>query len=243
MIIRRAFTVLELVVVIGIILILMALALSVTSAVLASNDRRTTETTFKLLEQAMESWQAQMGREMSYGRRAVPAGGGGPPDYTGTTPNVAYDIYELNATSAYIICILLEQLAAPGSESADILAKIPGSALRFVPMNGATVLGEPLPATWLPNRMPANALGLIRELVDPWGRRISSCFPGRAATKAELANPTIYTDANDGSVRTIDEQTIGVCRNRRPYFVSCGPDGDFNTAEDNIYSYEPLPPP
>jgi prepilin-type N-terminal cleavage/methylation domain-containing protein len=241
--VRRGFTVLELVVVIGVILILMAIALSVTSAVLAGNDRRTMETTFKLLEQAMESWQAQMGREISYGRRAVPAGGGGPPDYTGTTPNVSYDIYEVNATSPYIICILIEQLGISGSESSEILAKIPGTALRFVPMNGTTVIGQPLPASWAPNRMPANTTGLVREIVDPWGQRISSCFPGRPATKAELANTAIFTDVNDGSVRTTDEQLLGVCRNRRPYFVSGGPDGDFATLDDNIFSYQPLPPP
>ncbi|MSR68726.1 MAG: prepilin-type N-terminal cleavage/methylation domain-containing protein, partial [Phycisphaerales bacterium] len=61
---RRAFTLLELVIVIGIILILMGLALAVSSSVLASNDRRTMENTFKMLDQALDSWQSQMGREL-----------------------------------------------------------------------------------------------------------------------------------------------------------------------------------
>ncbi|MSR28132.1 MAG: type II secretion system protein [Phycisphaerales bacterium] len=239
---RRAFTVLELVVVIGVILILMALALSVTSAVLAANDRRSMETTFKLLEQAMDSWQSQMGRSMTFGRRAVPGVPAATPDYTGTTPTVAYDIYEINATSAYIICVMVEQLAVAGSESSEILAKVPASALRFVPVNGGTVIGDPLPANWLPNRMPTTA-AQVREIIDPWGRRISSVFPGRPATKAELANPAIPTDANDGTVRTQDETSLGICRNRRPYFISCGPDGDFTSMDDNIFSYEPLPRP
>ncbi len=242
---RRAFTVMELVVVIGVILILMALALSVTSSVLAANDRRSMENTFKLLDQAISSFEAQMGRDFAFGRRVVPGVPVGPPngipDYTGTTPSVAYDIYELNFPTVHAVCMVLERLSTPGSESAEILSKIPASALRFLPMNGATVVGDPVPTTWTPNRMPATAL--IREIVDPWGRRIATCFPGRAATKAELANSAIPTDSNDGTVRTADEVSMGVCRNRRIFFLSGGPDGDFTTVADNVYSYEPLPRP
>lgn len=249
---RRAFTVLELVVVIGIILILMALALTVTSSVLAANDRRTVENTFRLLEQAIESWQAQMGREMTFGRRIMP-GGSGTPDYTGTAPTVAYDVYELNFPTVHAICIILDRLSVPGSESAEILSRMPATSLRFVPMNGATVVGDPLPAAgaWAPNPMTTACnpgtttinLALVKEIVDPWGKRIATSYPGRAATRAELADPSVLTDPQDGTVRTLDEQSMGICRNKRPFFVSAGPDGDFNTTADNIYSYEPLPRP
>ena len=238
---RRAFTVMELVVVIGVILILMALALSVTSSVLAANDRRSMENTFKLLDQAISSFEAQMGRDLTFGRRTVPGAPTATADYTGAAPSAAYDIYELNFAGVHSVCIVLERLSTAGSESAEILSKIPGSSLRFLPMNGATVLGDPVPTTWAPNRMPATAA--IREIVDPWGRRIATCFPGRAATKAELANSALPTDSNDGTVRTSDEVAMGVCRNRRIYFISAGPDGDFSTTADNIYSYEPLPRP
>lgn len=237
---RRAFTVLELVVVIGVILILMALALSVTSSVLAANDRRSMENTFKLLDQAISSWEAQMGRELTFARRAVPGSATLPPDYTGT-PSVAYDIYEVNTGDTHAVCLVLERLSVAGSESQEILSKMPSSALRYVLMAGTVAAGGPLPANWTPNVMPPMAS--IREIVDPWGRRIATCFPGRAATKAELANPAVPTDANDGTVRTLDEMAMGVCRNRRIFFLSAGPDGDTATTNDNIYSYEPLPRP
>ena len=255
---RRAFTLLELVIVIGIILILMGLALAVTSSVLASNDRRTMENTFKMLDQALESWQGQMGREMTFGRRVVPGGGTHPPDFTlaATGPSATYDIYEENFNTTYMICVVLEKLSA-SPEALEVLSRIPGTSLRPVPVNPpATIIGEPIPANWSstsaqtdPNQMPyptATTPHAVREIVDPWGRRIGVVTAGRRATKAELASTASSpppVDVDDGSVRTADEQNLGVCRNRRNAFVSAGPDGDFATLGDNLYSYELKPRP
>ncbi|MSR44185.1 MAG: type II secretion system protein [Phycisphaerales bacterium] len=259
---RRAFTVLELVVVIGIILILMSLALTVSSAVLAANDRRSMENTFRMLEQAVESWQAQTGRDFSFGRRVNPPNTPVTLDFTlgGNGPSASFDFYEENFNSAYAICVVLERLSA-NPDSAEILSRIPGSALRTVPLTPANVIaGEPLPTNWVsaaaaidPNQMP-NPIGTnpspIREIVDPWGRRVMVAFAGRAATPSEILAATTGTpaaippiDLEDGSVRTMDEQRMGVCRNRRMCFISCGQDGDGDTAADNVYSYELLPRP
>ena len=253
-------------VVIGIILILMSLALTVTSAVLAANDRRSLQMTFAMLEQAVESWQSQAGHELTTGRRSVPPGTPGPADFTlaATGPSAGYDIYEENFNSTYAICVVLERLAT-NPDSAEIIARIPSSSIRFVPRLGATPLAnavEPLPAAWNssspqtnsnvqtnPNQMPPYAS--VREIFDPWNRRVAVMFPGRAATKKELADALAVTtppaiplfDFEDGSVRTWDEYTMGVCRSRRLCFVSAGPDGDFTTYGDNIFSYEPLPRP
>lgn len=248
---RRAFTVLELVIVIGVILVLMSLALTVTSVVLAANDRRSVQSTFVLLDQAITSWESQAGREMTAGRRANPPGTPTVPDFTlGTNgPTAGFEIYEENFTSTYSICIVLERLATT-PDSAEIISRIPSTAIRFVPLNGTNAV-EPLPTNWTgttpqqdPNQMPPYAS--VREIFDPWNRRIGVIFPGRAATKAEIAaavtNPTLI-DVEDGSVRTTDEHYLGICRNRKMCFVSAGPDGDFGTSADNIYSYEPLPRP
>ena len=248
---RRAFTVLELVIVIGVILVLMSLALTVTSVVLAANDRRSVQSTFVLLDQAITSWQSQAGREMTAGRRANPPGTPTVPDFTlGTNgPTAGFEVYEENFLSTYSICIVLERLATT-PDSAEIIARLPSTAIRFVPLNGTNAV-EPLPTNWTqttpqqdPNQMPPYAS--VREIFDPWNRRIGVIFPGRAATKAEIAaavtNPTLI-DVEDGSVRTMDEHFLGICRNRKMCFVSAGPDGDMGTTADNIYSYEPLPRP
>jgi type II secretory pathway pseudopilin PulG len=248
---RRAFTVLELVIVIGVILVLMSLALTVTSVVLAANDRRSVQSTFVLLDQAITSWESQAGREMSSGRRANPPGTPTVPDFTlGTNgPTAGFEIYEENFLTTYSICIVLERLTS-SPDSADIIARLPSTAIRFVPLNGANAV-EPLPTGWTstspqtdPNQMPPYAS--VREIFDPWNRRIGVIFPGRAATKAEIAAAAAAPatiDVEDGSVRTMDEHYLGICRNRKMCFVSAGPDGDMGTTSDNIYSYEPLPRP
>lgn len=231
----------------------MSLALTVTSVVLAANDRRSIQNTFVLLDQAITSWESQAGREMTAGRRANPLGTPAVPDFTlGTNgPTAGFEIYEENFLTTYSICIVLERLAT-SPDSAEIIARLPSTAIRFVPLNGANAV-EPLPTNWPqitpqldPNQMPPYAS--VREIFDPWNRRIGVIFPGRAATKAEVAAavtaPTSQgIDIEDGSVRTMDEHFLGVCRNRKMCFVSAGPDGDFGTSADNIYSYEPLPRP
>jgi len=246
---RRAFTVLELVVVIGVILILMALALTVTSSVLTGNDRRSMQGTFLLLDQAIASWQAQTGRELSFGRRAIPAGTTGSPDFTtsATGPSAGFDIYEESFQTPYAICVILERLAS-NPEAAEIIAKIPSTAMRLVPKNTMGTPVEALPAGWTgsdaqgdPNQMP-NSVDLIREVCDPWGKRIGVVFPGRPARASELSATGNSVDREDGSVRTLDEAVFGVCRGRKICFVSAGPDGDFSTADD-IFSYELLPRP
>jgi len=258
----RAFTVLELVIVISVILVLMALALTVTSTVLAANDRRTMQNTFLMLDQAIVSWEAQAGRPLSFGRRLPthppPAPAPVPPDpdvpdftIAGTGPSAAFDIYEevvgaLPFPTAYAICVVLDRLAK-SPDSAEIISRIPNTSIRMVQLVGTNTV-EPLPIGWPstaagidPNQMPAYAL--VREIFDPWGRRIAVNFPGRAATKAEIAEFQEHIDAEDGTVHTRDEFSMGVCRNRKICFVSAGPDGDFGTLADNIYSYELLPRP
>ena len=229
----------------------MSLALTVTSVVLAANDRRSVQSTFVLLDQAITSWQSQAGRELTAGRRANPPGTPTVPDFTlGINgPTAGFDIYEENFNTTYAICVVLERLAT-SPDSAEIIARLPSTAIRFVPLNGTNAV-EPLPTGWTstsaqtdPNQMPPYAS--VREIFDPWNRRIGVIFPGRAATKAEVAaavaSPATI-DVEDGSVRTMDENSLGICRNRKMCFVSAGPDGDMGTTADNIYSYEPLPRP
>ena len=225
----------------------MSLALTVTSVVLAANDRRSMQSTFLLLDQAITSWESQAGRELTTGRRAIPPGTTAPIDFflNANGPSAGFDIYEENFPTSYAICVVLERLLA-SPDATEIISRMPSSAIRFVPLtpNGA-IAGEPLPA-WGPNQMPL--LAQVREIFDPWNRRIAVIFPGRAATKAEIAAGIADPDTNgidveDGSVRTLDEYAMGVCRNRKLCFVSAGPDGDFGTIADNIYSYEPLPRP
>ncbi len=63
---RRAFTLVEMVVVIGIIVVLAALTFAVGVAVVQNSEVRQTEATIKLLDAAVQEWEAQSDRKVSY---------------------------------------------------------------------------------------------------------------------------------------------------------------------------------
>ncbi len=63
----RAFTLVELVVTIGLILVLAGLTLSVSVAIVYGSEVRQTETTLRLLDQAVREWQVQADRQLTYG--------------------------------------------------------------------------------------------------------------------------------------------------------------------------------
>ena len=256
---RRAFSLLELVIALGVIITLAALFLGISRAVLQSAERRELDTVFTQLYAALDAWQQSNGREMTFQRRVNP--GGGANAALDSDPNAencfeglrSADLFEENFNGRYIIVLLMDRLAQV-EESREILSRVKPSYLRPLLRNPLT--NQPLdalPATWNgtasaanPNGMPAPlaANSVLREVVDPWGNRLSVVFPGRPLCRGELqqcATGSAQHDCTDGSVRTRDEVLLGSCRNRRPYFVSSGPDGQSGTRDD-IFSYEPLRP-
>ena len=64
---RRAFTLMELVIVVGIILLLAALALSVSTALLARTERQKMADTLSILDAAVREWEASNGRQLTIG--------------------------------------------------------------------------------------------------------------------------------------------------------------------------------
>ena len=106
----------------------------------------------------------------------------------GTTFPAKFVIYEETSTGTYAICVVLERLISHSS-SAEIISKIPGNTFRNVPVTPQDNLIEALPSNWTQiddvNRMPVGTLspklGRIREICDPWNRRIAVIFPGREA--------------------------------------------------------------
>ena len=92
---------------------------------------------------------------------------------------------------------------------------------------------------------------------DAWGNPIYAVFPGRTWTVKPGWDDDDHYDARDvdGTIRTETEVICGITANRQICFVSAGPDGELGDlddiansqerkfTEDNIYSYEPIPPP
>ncbi len=258
---RRAFSLLELVIALGVIITLAALFLGISRAVLQSAERRDLDAVFTQLYASLDAWQQANGRELTFQRRLNPTNAGGINAALDLNPDPAVcfegmpsaDLVEENFNGRYIIVLFMDRLAQV-EESRELLSKIRPDYLRPVlrnPLNNQPL--DALPGNWNgtnsaanPNGMPAvtAAASVLKEVVDPWGNRLGVVFPGRPLCRGELqqcaAGNTLF-DCADGSVRTRDEHFLGSCRNRRPYFISSGPDGRFGNGDD-IFSYETLRP-
>ncbi len=222
---RLAFSLLELVVVIGIIVLLAALVLAVGTGLLTQSEARETRNAIQLFDSAVEEWERSRGRAFTYGTNGqpVPAPGFPAPQYDIQQPLAAQ-----NAALRQMIVFMLDSRFLGGDEGATgILKRIDGSLLRAVP-----------------NSNPQET-----EFVDAWSNRIIPVFPGRE-WKQGLDSPVDQDE--DGTIRTPVEKRMGSCLNRKLRLVSSGPDGvigdDFGNATeraeaaDNVHSYEPATP-
>ena len=209
------FTLVELLVVIGIIAILASMVLAVSGGVLATSERKQVEDTFTLLNKAIQELELTRGQELVFKRFGEDL--------------KFFDVEEVDPNSkptpkAYIIPKLLALLRS-NDRSREFINKINPDFLKRI---------EKPSSPLFPNEN--------LDLVDPWGNRISVIPCGRPATEREMrsayrtvgsakgdplaADPMrIGIDSGDRTVRTNDENTWGVCIGRRWTFFSIGPDG------------------
>ena len=207
--ITTGFTLIELLVVIGIIAILASLVLAVSGGILATSERKQVEDTFTLLDKAIRELELSRGQELVFSRIT-----------SNSTPELAfYDIKEQPiGQPAYIMPELLK-LLMNNDRSREFISKMNPDFLKRT----------------------GTGTNVVLDLVDTWGKRIAVVPCGRPATEREMrgayrtsnnvkgdpvkADPLeIGIDRDDRTVRTNDEQYLGVCSGRRWTFVSAGPD-------------------
>jgi hypothetical protein len=250
---HRGFTLLELLIAIGVVILLAAITISATVALGARSDVRATENTLRLLDLAVTAWEEESAQKITWGVDGFPAG-------------ATYDMLD-GTPHVYTITELLDRIGkSPAAR--EIIAQIdPKSVYTYDPANpdvpmpdwirfaGAgtdPVRGDPDPnaltaGTWYTSNMlwpgTPKAKGLAQRLavLDAWGTPIRAVHPGRAASDAlgdlsvwtadELDDDgTIFIDGrNDAAgnalyeVESIYERAAG----RRILFVSAGPDRIF----------------
>lgn len=244
---RRAFTLVELLITIGVIIILTAVTVSATVALVRRAEVDRTRTVLKLLDMALAEWQTQADRTLSWGANPLPPN---PPifDIGDGTPHV------------FTVSEVLRRIGANDAVK-TILARIDPD-LTYVYQQS-----EPIPP-WLPTAPDpddpdpfldvANPRYLVESglangsvaVLDAWGVPIRAVHPGRLHEEGDAGQPDV-----DGTIFLCDansdgwnEQIYGRAESRRLYFVSAGPDGKFGNvgsaderirrqADDNLYSY------
>ncbi len=263
---RRAFTLLELVIVLGIILLLMGLVLGVGSIVLRQSEDRQIRATMAIVDAALVEFEQQAGREMIFegigdeycgfancrnvdAYYDIPVEPYGDARFNGDLEDGAFgwernnNCNPWNSSSDPLRKRLAATLSVLGQSPAcgEIIAKADPSLVHAADCVIGSTQGEPLTTTFN-----------MKEFIDPWDRQVYIIFPGRRWYDCD--DGSFIRDA-DGTILTQDEIEFGICRNRRPLLVSSGPDGRFGNFidvdgdndgiadhQDNVYSYQPEKP-
>ena len=260
----RGFTLLEMLVVIGIIALLASLVLAVSGSVIRASEERSTRNSLELLNAATEEYERTMDRRLTY---QSAANLGFPIDpLPSATNGLRYDVLSNTTTppvgSGQTTWTTLAQpysgLSAPGlphysfnpfrrttaliwaltqsPSSAAIMQKIPDSVFRGIRPSGTGIVPT-----------------AVRHVVDAWDTPIIAIFPGREANSNGIVDPATDIDA-DGTIKCDSEWATAAnggmqlsCKNRKILWVSAGNDSRFITqsgatysaSTDNLYSYEP----
>lgn len=217
---RRGFTLIELTVVIGIILLLVGLVVAAGVGVVKQQNVSRTQNALEVLNSAYTEWKRLSGRDITFGIDDVPV------------PGARYEIQDPDAWSeADQLRVTREVMCLIGRtpQVQEILAALSDEKIKQVQINYG---GQPLPS-W--------------DLFDDWDRPVYFVPPGRKWVNG-VDNPALRD--TDGTVRHAAEQILGVAPNQSGYFISAGPNTDFGdffasadsparaNAEDNIYSVE-----
>ena len=257
---KKGFTLLELLIVIGIIVIIASLVLAVSSSVVRASEERATKNTLEVLNMAAEEYQRTVDRRISY-RSAAVASGIAPdptvlPESNPPIP-LRYDVATVPVPPAGTGVTAWTSLATPYSSAAGGLpAYSPLPFQRTAALIGfmsesptCAVLMQKLPDAIFRGIKPnANSASFtaVRHCVDAWDTPIIAVFPGRDARRVADAtgaadNPNFID--KDGTVKCDSEWGLPTaggmqvsCKDRRILFMSAGNDSRFTAVTGGVYS-------
>jgi type II secretory pathway pseudopilin PulG len=244
---RRAFTLVELVVVVGIIVLLVGITVTVGVNVVEKAEMRKTQNVIQMLDTALQEWEVAADRKLSYGQDGAAA---------------AYDIQD-TWPHVLVVPAVLDTVSRNAGAN-DIIARIAPDHLYQFNTNDPMPNWISQPAADDPDPNAAGAASIYssgafnngRQLtgmvtvLDAWDQPLRLVHPGpvAAAGVASNADGTVYVDYG-----AEHEMRYGTAVSRQICFISAGPDGKFgdlssSTPEvvgqtmDNIYSYELIKP-
>lgn len=227
----RAFTLIELLIVIGIIALLIVIGLAVGRQVTGRGKEAFTLDTIRTLDQVLADYMA--------------AKDGLPPAWVPnpTDTDELLPVADARAGTEMINSVGLFILQAEEVPTAKAsLQGLDSRQIReFQPLDGTT---------------PSNDQPLLRTVFDGWGnpiRYVHPKFHGIIDPALSLTDPSLLGPPPTGTsyafsqIRRLngdaaaDENDAdgGLCVGGRPYFYSAGPDGDPSTTDDNVYTTKP----
>jgi prepilin-type N-terminal cleavage/methylation domain-containing protein len=266
--IRRAFTIIELLVVIAIISILIALGFVVAGKVSGSGKQRVTQDALKALESALATYESVHGGTPSptvphpwekNGNVLIPVADAKNCTFNDTGIQPPAEQFTINNS----VGLFMLQCTRDVPEAANALKDLDTKIMRsFDPLTatGRAAAAQPAAAlTFTGSGSPPTPLTVVPSLntvMDGWGNPIRYVHP---AFKGYLvSNPTapgqgaprrvdgVLGNAPSGKTyafaefrRGVGDADGGMPTGTRPYFYSCGPDGDPATREDNVYLQTP----
>ncbi len=199
------FTLTELVISIGLILLLAGLGLSVSVAVIEQSERRQTQTVLTLLDTAVKEWELTAERKLSWWNWGDDPG----------TADVRADTEEV-----LIITEILDVISRSEQVKRIIAGIDPELVYTYRPDTYPSWNDTPQERVQQDD-LPGGALTIL----DAWGTPIYATHPGRPWTTADQAK--YLPRDSDGTIRTRNERRYGIAPNRRVVFVSAGPDRRF----------------
>ena len=204
------FSLIELVIVLGLILLLAGLALSVSVAVIEQSERRQTQTVLALLDTAVKEWELTAERKLSWWQRGDDPG----------TADIRSDTEEV------LIITKIRDVISRSEHVKRIIAAIdPDLVYTYRPDTYPPWIETPQERVQQDD-FPDGALTIL----DAWGTPLYAIHPGRSWTPADRTK--YRTRDSDGTITTDNEDRYGIAPNRRVVFVSAGPDRRFGLVEE-----------
>jgi prepilin-type N-terminal cleavage/methylation domain-containing protein len=256
---RRAFTLLELVIVLGIILLLMGLVLGVGSIVLRQSEDRQVRATMSIVEAALLEFKQQAGRPIIFeGINSQNNSSINDPYFCGYsncygTPSywdvpfraIRDDRFRDEVSEGGFGWDFTQAPSPYGGSNNDYERQWMAATLSVLAQSPACaeILSKADPSLLRPvstvtgnnGGEPITKTFNMKQFIDPWDKQVFIVFPGRRWFECDGNNP--FRDP-DGTIRTTQETAYGVCKNRRPLLISSGPDARIGVFDQSDERYD-----
>ncbi|MBC8200573.1 MAG: prepilin-type N-terminal cleavage/methylation domain-containing protein [Planctomycetes bacterium] len=234
---RIGFTLLEIMVAIGIIALLAGITIGLSNSIMRKAEQEQTHDTLRLLKIALKEWEISVSNPLTFQDFS----------FIGNCPECYFDVNNDGVLGSPVFGLAGvsndDMQVAMVNRSTQVIA-----TLRQV-QSADNILLE-ITADNFENGIP----------LDAWGTPIGIIFPGRYFAEAGGLLFFAEDESGDLTIRDQAEDGLGSCINKRPVFVSAGPDriwgyrfqaaggpgSDDNAKEmwnaslDNLYSYTPF---